>query len=63
MGSEIHLKLMKSKYEANCVHLRNRTNKHLLIEYEVDPKRHSEFGYGAVGWELIGGKVNRVDSE
>ena len=29
---------MKSKYEANCVHLRNRTNKHLLIEYEVDPK-------------------------
>ena len=25
MGSEIHLKLMNSKYEANCVHLGIRT--------------------------------------
>ena len=44
MGSEIHLKLMKSKYEANCVHLGNLTKKYLLIEYEVDPRRLSEFG-------------------
>ena len=44
MGSDIHLKRMKSKYEANCAHLGNRPKKHLLIEYEVDPRRVSEFG-------------------
>ena len=44
MGWESRLKLMKSKFEANCVHLGNRTNEDLLIEYEADPKRHSELG-------------------